>query len=84
MAGFLNQVNRPTESNFRPFQNLVGEHPVEGDPASLDNLTKSDPDPLIGCHYQTCVSWYSNKDQPGVWHLQTPNWGYLRRIIENY
>ncbi len=28
------------------FQNLVGEHSVKGDPASLYNLTKSDPDPL--------------------------------------
>ncbi len=28
------------------FQNLVGEHSVKGDPASLYNLTKSDPDPF--------------------------------------
>ncbi len=28
------------------FQNLVGEHSAEGDPASLYSLTKSDPDPL--------------------------------------
>ena len=46
-ADFLNQVNRPTGSNSRTFQNLVGEHSVEGDRASLYNLTKSDPDPLI-------------------------------------
>ena len=39
------QVNRPIESNFRAFKNLVGEHSVEGDPSSLYNLTKSDPDP---------------------------------------
>ncbi len=45
-AGFLHQVNRPIESNFRAFQNLVDEHSVEGDPASLYKLTKSDPDPL--------------------------------------
>ncbi len=30
----------------RAFQNLVSEHSIEGDPASLYNLTKSDPDPL--------------------------------------
>ncbi len=29
------------------FQNLVGEHSVEGDPISLYNLTKSDPDHLF-------------------------------------
>ena len=41
-----NQVNRPIESNFRAFQNLVSEHSVKGVPASLYNLTKSVPDPL--------------------------------------
>ena len=34
------------EPYFRAFQNLVGEHSVKGDPASLYNLTKGDPDPL--------------------------------------
>ena len=43
----LNQVNRPIESNFRAFQNLIGEHSVKGDPASLYNLAKSAPDPFI-------------------------------------
>ena len=28
-------------------QNLVGEHSVKGDPESLYNLTKGDPDPLL-------------------------------------
>ena len=46
MAGFLNQVNRPSESNFRDFQNLVNEHSLEGVPASLHNQTKSVSDPL--------------------------------------
>ncbi len=40
------QVNRPSESDFRPFQNLVSEHSSEGAPASLYNLTKSAPDPF--------------------------------------
>ncbi len=43
----LHQVNQLIESNFRAFQNLVGEYSVEGDPASIYNLTKSDPDPLL-------------------------------------
>ncbi len=46
MAGVLNQANRPSESNFRAFQNLVSELLFEGVPASLYNLTKSVPDPL--------------------------------------
>ena len=44
-VGFLNQVNRPIESNFRAFQNLVSEHSIEGVPTSLYNRTKSVPDP---------------------------------------
>ncbi len=39
-------LNRPSESDFRAFQNLVSEHSIEGTPASLYNLTKSAPDPL--------------------------------------
>ena len=51
---FLNQVNRPIESNFKAFQNLVSEHSVEGVPASLYNLTKSVPDPFSsGMHSST-------------------------------
>ncbi len=42
--------NRPIESNFKAFQNLVSEHSVEGVPASLYNLTKSVQDP-----YNTCL-----------------------------
>ncbi len=41
------QVNRPIESNFRAFQNLVSEHSVAGVPASLNNLAKSVPDPWV-------------------------------------
>ena len=48
-VGFLNHVNRPTESNFKAFQNLDSEHSVEGVPASLYNLTKSVPDSLTCC-----------------------------------
>ena len=46
-AGFLNQVNPHIESNFKADQNLVGEHSHGGDPASLYNLRKSDPDPWV-------------------------------------
>ncbi len=41
MNGPLQQVNRPSERDFRAFQNWVNE----GAPASLYNLTKSAPDP---------------------------------------
>ncbi len=37
--------NRPSESNFKAFQNLVGEHSIAGVPASLYNITKRVPDP---------------------------------------
>ncbi len=33
------------ESDLRAFQNLIGEHSIAGDPASLYNLIKSAPDP---------------------------------------
>ena len=33
-ASFLNQVNRPSENDFRAFQNLVSEHSIEGAVAS--------------------------------------------------
>ena len=46
-VSFLNQVNRPSESDFRAFQNLVNEHSIEGVPASLYNQTKSVPDPWL-------------------------------------
>ena len=54
-AGFLNKVNRLSESNFRAFQNLVDEHSVEGAPTSLYNLTKSVPDPLS--MFQRGILW---------------------------
>ncbi len=44
---FLNQVNRPIESNFRAFQNLLSDLTVEGVHTSLYNLTKSVPDPFL-------------------------------------
>ncbi len=49
MDGFFNLSTNstlPQKSNFRAFQNLVGEHSIAGVPASLYNLTKSVPDPL--------------------------------------
>ncbi len=45
-ASFLNQVNRPSESDFTAFQNLVSEHSIARVPASLYNLTKSAQDPF--------------------------------------
>ncbi len=49
------------ESNFRAFQNLVSEHSIASVPASLYNLTKSVPDPLICKIAEYCfkqVEWY--------------------------
>ena len=40
------------------YSHLVGEHSVKGDPASLYNLTKSDPDPLaeLGFNQIQCLN----------------------------
>ena len=46
----VNQVNRPSESDFRASQKLISEHSIEGALASLYNLTKSAQDPLK--HFQ--------------------------------
>ncbi len=40
---------RLSESDFRAFQNLVGEHSIATAPPSLYNLTKSAPDPFSYC-----------------------------------
>ncbi len=40
---------RLSESDFRAFQNLVGEHSIAGVPASLYNLIKSASDPYSQC-----------------------------------
>ena len=34
---------------------MVGEHSVKGDQASLYNLTKSDPDPLVPDFYKSLI-----------------------------
>ncbi len=48
-------------------QNLVSEHSVAGVPASLYNLTKSVPDPLViksGTQdFQTCLPLITSKQQ---------------------
>ena len=43
---FLNQANQTSESNSTACQSSVSEHLFAGDPASLYEITKSDPDPL--------------------------------------
>ena len=60
----LNQVNRISKSDFRPFQNLVGEHSIAGVPVSLYNLTKSVPDP---CRFKQVFAWH------GPWYVNMNN-----------
>ncbi len=47
ISTFLNHANRPNERYFTTPQNLKGEHSFVGAPASLYNLTKRAPDPLL-------------------------------------
>ena len=64
---YFHSTNRPITSNFRAFQNLVAEHSVEGDPASLYmlyNLPKSGPDPMIG----QMIMFDQDRWQE-IWHL---------------
>ncbi len=60
------------ESNFKAFQNLVGEHSVKGDPSSLYNLTKSDPDPLslsFRTYKKSSVRYIKSKLQVDLCHF---------------
>ncbi len=43
---FHSTNGRLNESDFRAFQNVVGEHSISGITASLYKLTKSVPDPF--------------------------------------